>query len=136
MSSDLATKVREIRQKLEQLDLERSTLQAELDEIIEAAGVVPERRRGRPRTRTQSGKRPIRPNSTMFWAEKVLRHSPGRPIYIDDIISGIRELSGNTVQKPSLVSSLSRYIKRNDTFVGMGEGFYGLKEFFEEAVAK
>jgi hypothetical protein len=108
-------------------------LQAELDEIVEAAGFVPERKKGRPR-RSIQGRRPIRQGSAVFWAEKVLRHR-NRPCYIDDLIRDIRELSGLTVQKPSLVSSLSRYVNSHDTFTRPKEGYYGLTAFEPEDAA-
>lgn len=134
MSSEIVSRVRELREKLDSLGEERAKLQAELEEIIEAAGATPDRKRGRPRTRGSSSKQPIRPGSAVYWAHKVLHHRH-KICHIDSILKDIRDLAGVTVQKPSLVSSLSRYIKRHDTFVGHGEGYYGLQEFEEEAVA-
>jgi hypothetical protein len=128
VASDLASKVREIRLQIESLDLQRDVLQGELDEIIQAAGLTPERRRGRPKTRTIGGRRPIREGSMLHFARLILAHT-GRPVHVDDLLKNIRQLSGKSIEKSSLVSSLSRFVRAGDTFTRPSEGLYGLTEF-------
>jgi hypothetical protein len=128
MANELADKVRELRENLQNLDRLRAQLQRELDEIIEATGVVQPQRRGRPRkAKAPSAPTVIRPGTAVYWAAKVLRHR-GIPVYIDDLVREIRELSGVTVQKPSLVASLSRHVAAGGPISRPAEGYYALVE--------
>jgi hypothetical protein len=63
----------------------------------------------------------------VYWAAKVLRQR-GIPVYIDDLVREIRELSGVAVQKPSLVASLSRHVAAGGPISRPAEGYYALSE--------
>jgi hypothetical protein len=124
--SEIAERVRKIRESLDAIEVTRAELQAELDEIIEAAGVHPDRKRGRPR---KAGlKRPIRQGSVVWHAQQVLEKR-GRAWYIDDLVRDVADLSGKSVQKTSLVSTLSRYVRAGEVFTRPKEGYYGLRAF-------
>ncbi len=73
-----------------------------------------------------SVERPPKHGSSVDWTIRVLEET-GTPMHIDNIISAIKERSGETVQKPTLVSNLSRYIKAGQKFVRTAESTYGLK---------
>lgn len=124
MSNDLIQAIREKRQLI--LDLRRQANELEA-ELAAATTVLAEplkaKRRG-PMNR----KRPIRPQSTVWWAQKVLNHHR-QPMAIDDLVRRVEEFSGKAVRKSTLVSNLSRYVKADDTFCRPEEGFYALKEF-------
>jgi hypothetical protein len=136
MASELAQKVRELRQSLDALDETRAQIQAELDEIVAAAGGAPERPKGRSKGRSvAAGRRPIREGSALHWA-KVVLEKRGTPWYVDDLLKDIQHLSGRTIQKTSLVSSLSRYVRAGDTFTRPKEGYYGLVTHEHETEAQ
>ena len=60
-------------------------------------------------------RRPIHESSSVGWARRVLR-TARRPIHIDEILTLIAQMTGQTVSKATLVSNLSRYVKAGDTF--------------------
>ena len=72
--------------------------------------------------------RPIRESSSVGWALKVLR-TIGKPLPIDALIQGVHQMSGESVSKPTLVSSLARYDRAGDTFTRPRASVYGLVEF-------
>lgn len=130
--SEIVDRVRNMKERLDALDEERARLQSEIDEIIAAAGIRPDKRRGRPAKLV--GRRPIRENSVLWYARQVLAQR-GLPWYIDDLVKDVANLSGKPVQKTSLVSSLSRYIRAGEVFERPKEGYYRLREKHDEEVS-
>ena len=123
MASDIAARVRQIKDRLKVLEQERAELQAELDEVTDALQLGA----GRRRPTIQNGQRSLRHGSGAYWAERVLRHR-NRPCHIDDLLRDMRQLSGVAFQKASLVSSLTKYVNAGRIFARPQEAVYGLLE--------
>jgi len=124
MTGDLISAIRDKQQRIVNLRREILALEAELREAkaILSSG-KPKREVGRVEIR----KRPIRPNSTVWWAHKVLTMER-KPLHIDDLVRRVEEFSGHSVRKTTLVSNLSRYVRASDTFMRPDEGVYSLIE--------
>lgn len=124
MSLDVASAIRATRERLAELDEERDRLVKDLEHWRQLLGVKDARRGGgKPRKR-----RPIREQSTVWWAQKVLKHL-GHDEEIGNLVRAIEEFSGLNVRKSTLVSNLSRYVRAGDTFRRQSPGVYGLIEF-------
>lgn len=124
--ADLISAIKEKQQRILELRREIVALEAELREARSILGERPKREMGRVAIR----KRPIRPKSSVWWAQKVLVHA-GLPLHIDELVKRVEEFSDLTVQKTTLVSNLSRYVRAHDTFTRPEEGVYGLVAFAE-----
>lgn len=123
MAGDLIDAIKDKQQRILELKREIVALEAELREAKAVLGKRPKREVGRVSFRTRA----IRPNSSVWWAQKVLVHT-GKPVHIDELVRQIEEFSSFTVQKSTLVSNLSRYVRAQDTFTRTEEGVYGLRE--------
>lgn len=75
-------------------------------------------------------KRPIRQSSTVGYAKRVLQ-MVGGPMYVDEIIKNIEHMTGLPVNKATLVSSLSRYVKAGDTFKRTAANTFALMTYEE-----
>jgi hypothetical protein len=73
-------------------------------------------------------KRPIRKESSVGWAVTLLREA-GQPIESEALTASVNERGNLKISKATLVSSLARYVRANDTFTRPRPGYYGLKEF-------
>lgn len=124
MSVDLIGAIKEKQQRILDLRREISALEAELRE---AKTILRERQR-RDTGKVTVRKRPIRHQSTVWWAERVLAHTQ-QPLHIDELLKRVEEFSGKNARKSTLVSSLSRYVRARDTFTRLEQGIYGLLEF-------
>ena len=76
--------------------------------------------------------RPIQNNSSVDWTLRTLRAN-GRPMRTDDILRAIVAQGGPMIQKSTLVSNLSRYVKHHDTFDRPAPDTYGLVEWDRSA---
>jgi hypothetical protein len=122
--------VQRLVQRLQELETERAELEAQLAEIRKLTSeqaVVRKPQTRRPGRRA----RPLRKGTAASWAETAIRQA-GRAVYIDDLVEAIGGLSGIPVQKSSLVSNLSRYVRSGVVFSRPAEGFYSLLEFDHE----
>lgn len=125
--------IRDKQQRLDALRQEIVEIEAELKDARALLGMTTNRRRGG--STVQARRRPIRENSTVWWAQKVLDQL-GHQLHTDVLVQHIEELSGLSVRKSTLVSNLSRYVRTHDTFTRPASSTYGLIEFnaSEEAV--
>jgi hypothetical protein len=134
MGKNLAETIRQKQERIVQLYEEIESLSAELKEAKAILSEATPKARKRRRTNssgasdTSKQRRPMREGSTVWWAERLLKHL-GRPTHIDTLIDEIQRASGQPATKPTVVSNLSRYIKHDDTFTRPAESTYGLKEF-------
>ena len=129
MPIDLIGAIKEKQQRIIDLKREIRALEAELRQAKEVL-------RGRPKRETGNvaiRKRPIRQQSSVWWAKSMLQHA-GKPLHIDELLNRIAEMSGQNHRKSTLVSSLSRYVRARDTFTRPEVGVYGLLEFAEEKI--
>ena len=78
--------------------------------------------------------RPIRESSSVGQARRVLRIAHGGPLHIDEVIKLIRQMTGLSVNKQTLVSNLSRYVNAGDTFVRTAPNTYALKREREDLI--
>ena len=124
MSGDLVGSIKEKQQRI--IALKREILALE-GELREAKTVLNQKKPQRETSRITVRKRPIRPNSSVWWTHKVLLHS-GKPLHIDELVKRVEEFSGHSTRKTTLVSNLSRYVRMGDTFIRLEEGTYGLAE--------
>jgi hypothetical protein len=136
----LTDRIREIQLRIVSLEEELSGLTQELDEARAALGPVAPRIPVKPRKSRRafaSGerKRPIQPNSSVDWALRVLK-STREPLQVEAIIALIVAHGGPEIQKATLVSNLSRYVKHQDTFSRTGRNTYGLIEWDAPATEK
>lgn len=72
--------------------------------------------------------RPIQEGSSVWWTREILKDSR-TPLSVDEIITRIKDITGNDVRKTTLVSNLSRYVKHGDTFVRPEPSKYGLMDY-------
>lgn len=120
--------------RIQALDVERETLNSELNEIRRVLGIptgpaASTRRRARPASQRRD--KPFRPGTTVYWAQEALRYR-GQAVHIDQLVEDVYRLSGTKVEKSSLVGNLSRYVRQGVVFNRPGEAQYGLIEFQEE----
>lgn len=101
-------------------DLFLATLEASLDAQLRA---VRRLRRGEP-TRDRSRKRQGR--SQVDMAYDVLKKA-GVPLHISEILARIHSTFRVTVDRESLVSSLSKKVLRGDRFVRTGKSTFALR---------
>ena len=130
VDSDLIQAIREKRQRLDGLRQEVATLEAELKAIgAVAQGRPPQAKL--PLRRTRRAKiGSIQPGSSTDWARRVLKEA-GRPMSVELILHAIEQAGGPEFPKPTIVSNLSRYFNRQDTFCRPNPNVYGLIEFEE-----
>lgn len=129
MADDILEAIRRIVQRIAEIDAERQVLDAQLADIRRLVGATtapPKKRSSKPWAAQRD--RPLRQGTLVYYAEKVIR-TKGEPVYIDTLVDHIRSLSGLNVQKSSLVSNLSRYVRSGVVFSRPGEGYYSLLEF-------
>ena len=122
--TDVLDKVRQLVKRLHDLDAERAELEAQLAEIRKLTSGPALERKGR---RSSRHGRALRKGSAAAWAETAIRHA-GKPVHIDDLVEAVSRLSDKRVQKSSLVSNLSRYVRAGAVFSRPAEGFYSLVE--------
>ena len=127
MSGDLVGTIREKQQRIVALKREILALEGELRE---AKAMLTQKHR-QESSRIAIRKRPIRPKSSVWWAQRVLQHA-GKPLHIDELLRRMEEFSGHTTRKSTLVSNLSRYVRMGDTFVRQEEGTYALADGVEK----
>lgn len=113
----------ELRQELTQIEAEL----AEARELLAAGKSQPSKARAR-RVPVGTAKRPIQSNSSVDWAKRVL-DMVKTPLEVDDLLGKIRQIGGPQIQKPTLVSNLSRYVKQGNTFNRTAPNTYGLIEW-------
>lgn len=130
-----------IRQKRAQLDALRAqadAIEAELREISALAEGKNGKSAKLPFGRSKGKRRSagMMPGSTTERAFQVL-DSADRPLLVEEIIERIAALTGGApIEKPTLVSNLSRYVQRGDTFTRVAPNTYGLKKHaFRDALA-
>lgn len=70
----------------------------------------------------------IKSGSTTDWAKKALE-AAGHEMTIDQVIQWAFINGGIRIQKPTLASNLSRYIRRGDTFSRVGKNTIALLEW-------
>ena len=139
MQLDLATLIagiREKRERLAQLQRDADALRAELRQIEAAVTgrtdrTHPEKPKAKSRHGFTGGKRakPIQEGSSVGRTLALLRQV-GRPMSADDILTALNAQGHpGQVQKPTLVSNLSRYVQHHDTFTRPAPNTYGLTEF-------
>ena len=131
MGGDLISAIKDKQQRIVALRREIVALEAELREAKSLLGERPKREV----IKVVHRKRPIRQKSSVWWAQKVLQHA-GEPLHIDELVRRVEEFSDLTVQKTTLVSNLSRYVRARDTFTRPDEGLYGLVAFTEPQIEK
>ncbi|HEX5474861.1 MAG TPA: hypothetical protein VFX12_09390 [Vicinamibacterales bacterium] len=137
---NLGETIRRKQQRIAELRQEITDLQAELKEArsilsgkaasredIRSATRVVQRR---PPSRDTVRKRPIKEGSSVWWARQLML-SWQRDEHIDTIVAEIARAMGRPISKPTVVSNLSRYVARNDTFTRTAENRYGLLNYDE-----
>ena len=117
--------IREIQAEIQRHQREIKRLNGQLDDARTALSGEPESVRI-PIADTR--RRPIRKTSSVGYTLNVLRDR-ANSMGVDRIIARIHERFGVEVAKPTLVSSLSRYVRNGDTFTRPEPGVYGLIEF-------
>lgn len=141
MPQNLGETIRRKQQRIVALREEIASLQAELkearailsgkrsesDAAPEKPRVVPHRT---PTARTLRGTRTraIKEGSTVWWARHLLQHWK-HDEDIDKLIAEIERATSKKVSKPTVVSNLSRYVKREDTFTRPAPSRYGLIDY-------
>jgi hypothetical protein len=117
-----------LRAELAEIEAELRDARAILSGRVETV-VVPEQQ---PKSRHgfTRGKRakPIQEGSSVWWARQLLQQA-GHELVVDELLAQINDLSPTKVQKPTLVSNLSRYVKHGDTFTRPAPSTYGLIEW-------
>jgi hypothetical protein len=121
MGVDLVSSIRDIQRRIASMKREIVSLETQLREARVLLNDEAEEGHGSVVLRT----RPIRPRSSVWWAQSVLRHA-GQPVHIDELVQRIEEFSGHSVRKSTLVGNLSRYVRAHDTFSRIEEGVYAL----------
>ena len=101
---------------------------AKLRRILDDAGLALRGDSPQPRV-PQRRRRPIQQGSSTGRALRVLREA-GKPMHIKAIIAAT-ETDGHPdeVQKPTLLSNISRLVRAEDTFTRVSPSVYGLREF-------
>jgi hypothetical protein len=118
------TKIEELKRHVAAEQAEISTLEREIEELRSTlmAETTPKSSGefsvvGRAVNRGRVARtRPIRQNSTVGLARRVLATAGGGPLHIEEIIRNIESMTGLPVNKQTLTSNLSRYCKARDTF--------------------
>ncbi len=59
-------------------------------------------------------------------AYEVLKNA-GRPLHVNDIIDLVRERQGISLDRDSLVSAITKKVKRGEIFVRTGRNTFGLR---------
>jgi hypothetical protein len=112
--------------------LELATLRGEIEELRAALGTTAasdaDSAAGLHEAATR--KRPIREGSSVGLAKRVLQMAGG-PMYVNEIIKNIEHMTGLPLNKPTLVSNLSRYVKAGDTFKRTGANTFALLSYEE-----
>lgn len=137
----IAASIREIQSRIAGHEAEIERLRAELEEardVLNAPGQVDSSKpadslyqqhvkRTRLRALARGSKRPIRENSSVGFARRILQQL-GTDLEAGVLAEMVSSNSGVTVSKATLVSSLSRYVKAENTFTRPKPGHYGLRE--------
>ncbi len=146
MAMNLSDTIRRKQQRILELRQEIAALQAELKD---ARSMLSGKRQNRallaiaerPRILTHSVSKPRQPRtraikhgSTVWWAERLLK-TWKHDEHIDVIVSEIERATGKPVSKPTVVSNLSRYVSKGDTFTRPAESRYGLIDYGDEVKA-
>jgi hypothetical protein len=130
----ILTAIREKTARLRELQAEVLALEVELEQI---RGLVAPNGASRQRVKSRHGfsggrrTRPIQEKSSVWWAREILGQAGG-PLSADELVERIRQASGQSVQKTTLVSNLSRYVKHKDTFARRGRNTYALLDDSEQ----
>lgn len=106
--------------RLRQLRDEAHALVSEIDRICEAQPAASTAASRRHRRR-----RPFRESSVASAARRILEVA-GQPMHVFDIQRAVEHLRGGAIQRSTLVSTLARYSKEEDTFFRAAENVYGL----------
>ncbi len=124
--SDIERRIEKEKQKLLELRAQIDKSEHFVLGLQEALKFVPQDSHG-PQQRAV-----LQPGSAVKKAEELLRQT-GKPMHMTDIVKGI----GNPVDsQPSLVSSISRYVKKGVIFKRLGPNTYGLLEWDARAGQK
>lgn len=134
-STEIVTHIRAVKAEIQRLEAEVERLKGVLREaFVELRQDLGDDTTSRaPQGRRTSGmrparQRPIRENSSVGWARKVLQQV-GEPLEAGVLALMIKDRSGTPTKKATLVSNLARYVSQGDTFTRPRPGYYGLKEF-------
>lgn len=102
----------------------KDTILAALEAALEAQlRAVQRLRRGEP---TGEKPRPRKGRSQVDMAYDVLKNA-GTPLHISEILARMHATFQVTVDRESLVSSLTKKVLRGDRFVRAGKGTFGLR---------
>jgi hypothetical protein len=148
MAQNLTDTIRRKQQRIVELQNEITALQAELKDaraILTDAATAPESTTmmlpldkpkivQHPAAARAGRTRAIKEGSTVWWARHLLKHWR-HDEHIDTLISEIQRASGKPVSKPTVVSNLSRYVAKGDTFARPAESRYGLIDYDDEEEA-
>lgn len=123
-------KIAEIEKRILAEQLELAALRGEIEEIraalkSDSTSTVAVDDRDAPEAGFR--KRPIRDKSSVGWAKRVLKMNGG-PMHVDDIIKNVQHMTGMPVNKTTIVSSLSKYVKAGDTFKRTAANTFALIE--------
>jgi hypothetical protein len=124
-------KIAEIEARIEADQQELTALRGEIKELrglIRADYVEAEATRATDAPVAKARKRPIHDKSTVGNARRVLQMAGG-PLHVDEIIANIEHMTGLPVNKSTLVSNLSRYVKKGDTFRRAGANVFALVKY-------
>jgi hypothetical protein len=123
-TSTLVDAIRERQSRIDELRRELAQLEAEMREarlLFRGQGRIPRAPRHGPKPRSRHGftngrrAKPIQPNSSVDWTERILR-AAGEPLHLDTIIARVKKAGGPIIKKATLASNLSRYVTHGDTF--------------------
>jgi hypothetical protein len=135
----LAESIKEVQQKLAEARKTVSALEAELAQALAALGVSQSPSASAPlgsgkmwvySSRHTAPVTPvgIKPNSSVDWTKKALE-AAGHELTLDAVIQWAFINGGVRIQKPTLASNVSRYIRRGDTFSRVAKNTIALKEW-------
>ena len=103
------------------LDVAETLLRAQLDamqDLRQGKGLE----RVKPEDNFQSERK-----SQISIASEVLR-SAGHPLHVNDIIEAVQERQGVSLDRDSLVSAITKKVRRGEIFVRTGPNTFGLRE--------
>ena len=125
---DIVAMIREKTERLAHLREQVSALETELEKIrslVSATDPSAPKYRIKQTSRQSRRRTAIQEDSSVWWALRILQEAR-EALPADELVRRIGEARGRPVNRPTLISSLSRYVNRKDTFVRPRPNTFGL----------